>query len=46
MQNNKAGSTNIKNLFANAINKKALRQALSDPKSAKEIKRIIKKVRY
>ena len=35
-----------KNLFANAIDKKALRKAMNDPKSKKEILDILSKVRY
>lgn len=34
------------NLFAKAIDKKALKKALSDEKSRKEIESILKKVRY
>ena len=33
------------NLFKNAIDKKALKKALSDPKSKKEIENIIKKIK-
>ena len=33
------------NLFANAIDKNALRQAMSNPQSRKEIENILKKVR-
>ena len=35
-----------KNLFASAIDKKALKKALSDEKSKKEIMAILGKVRY
>lgn len=34
------------NLFASAIDKKALKKALDNPKSRKEITDILKKVRY
>lgn len=34
------------NLFANAIDKKALKKALDNPKSRKEITDVLKKVRY
>ena len=34
------------NLFANAIDKKALKKAMSNKKSRKEITDILKKVRY
>ena len=34
------------NIFKNAINKKALKKALSDEKSKKEIMTILNKVRY
>ncbi len=34
------------NLFKNAIDKKALKKALNDPKSKKEILNILSKVRY
>lgn len=34
------------NLFKNAIDKKALKKAMSDEKSRKEITDILKKVRY
>lgn len=37
---------NNKNLFKNAIDKKALKKALSDPTSKTEIMRILNKVRY
>lgn len=37
---------NINNLFKNAIDKKALKNALADPRKAKELKRIFDKVRY
>lgn len=37
---------NINNLFKNAIDKKALKKALSDEKSKKEILKILNKVRY
>ena len=40
MKNNK------NNLFKNAINKKALKKALSDEKSKKEILNILSKIRY
>lgn len=36
----------INNLFKNAIDKKALKKALSDEKSKKEILKILNKVRY
>ena len=35
-----------KNIFAAAINKKALKAALADPEKKKIIENIIKKVRY
>ena len=35
-----------KNLFSNAIDKKALKKAMSDEKARKEIMSILKKVRY
>ena len=35
-----------KNMFAAAINKSALKKALSDPQSKKEIMAILSKVRY
>ena len=35
-----------KNLFKNAIDKKSLKKAFSDPQSKKEILNILKKVRY
>lgn len=34
------------NLFAKAIDKKALKKALDNPKSRKEITDVLKKVRY
>lgn len=34
------------NLFKNAIDKKALKKAMDNPKSRKEITDILKKVRY
>lgn len=34
------------NLFSKAIDKKALAQALADPKKAATIQKILKKVRY
>lgn len=34
------------NLFAKAIDKKALKKALDNPKSRKEITNILRKVRY
>lgn len=36
----------VKNMFSAAIDKKALKKALSDPKSKKEILNILGKVRY
>ena len=35
-----------KNLFAAAINKKALKKAMSDPNSKKEILNILSKIKY
>lgn len=37
---------NNNNLFKNAINKKALKEALNDPTKRKKIEEILKKVRY
>lgn len=37
---------NINNLFKNAINKDALKKALTDPKKAAQLKKIFDKVRY
>ena len=36
----------INNLFKNAINKQALKEALNDPTKRKEILNILQKVRY
>ena len=36
----------VKNMFCAAIDKKALKKALSDPKSKKEILTILAKVKY
>lgn len=35
-----------KNLFAAAINKKALKKAMNDPNSKKEILNILSKIKY
>ena len=48
-QNQFCGGRNLmkkQNLFANAIDKKALKKAMENPKSRKEITDILKKVRY
>lgn len=36
----------VKNMFSEAIDKKALKKALNDPKSKKEILNILAKIKY